>query len=141
MVLGPNLILEGNRVNSYPPADCLPVQADSTEFGRFGALVTIRRYDPQGDDPGINEGENEVSRCYFSHAFIKRVSCTDGIALWPPEITSSHLLPMCPVLVYPPVAHLGFTLSKNECLASFRKAIVLELAGMVQEQGKSESEL
>ena len=60
--LGRILILERNKVDSHAPADCLPVQADSTEFGGFGALVTIRRDDPRGDDLRINEGKNNVSQ-------------------------------------------------------------------------------
>ena len=38
---GANSVQKRNETDPDAPADCLPVQADASEFGRFGALVAI----------------------------------------------------------------------------------------------------
>jgi hypothetical protein len=105
VVFGANLVFEINKVDADPPTNCFPIQADFPEFGRFGTFIAIGRYDPKCDYPGIDKREDEVSRRYLPHEFIKRVSCAVGIALRRPEIAARDLLPICLVLVYPPVAH------------------------------------
>lgn len=101
MVLRTNLVQKRNEVDPHSPSYCLPVQANSPKFGGLGTLIAIGCNRPNSDDTSVHERENEVSRCYLSHEFIKGVSCSVGIALRRPEITTFDLLPICLVLIYP----------------------------------------
>src|ERR1700688_1569723 len=107
MILGPNLVHKRYETDPHPPSNGLPVQANSPEFGGLGTLVAIGCNRPNSDDTSIHERENEVSRCHLSHEFVEGISCSVGVALRRPEIAAFDLLPICLVLIYPPVAHVA----------------------------------
>src|SRR5437588_11004859 len=107
MIFGANLLLKRNKVDSHAPADCLPIESDPTEFGRFRAFVAIGGHDSKGDNAGVHEGKDYVSRRDLPHELIEGVTRTIRVSLRRPEIPASDLLPIRLVLVYPPVAHVA----------------------------------
>jgi hypothetical protein len=125
MILGANLVQKRNEIDSRPPTNCLPIQAHPSEFGGLWTLIAIRHDCSDGDYAGVNEGKNEVSRCHFPHEFIERVPRSVGVALRRPEITALDLLPICLVLVYPPVAHVASILPE----IAFRRPQLLHFGG------------
>jgi hypothetical protein len=135
MVCGSNLVMERNKVDSNPPTNRFPVQADSAEFGRFGTLVTIGRYNPKGTIRVSNEGKNKVAGCYLPHELVKRVSRTIGFALRRPEIAACDFLLIRLVLVYPPVAHGDVTLSGETWLLPEQIMLLDSLRAVIDDVG------
>ena len=105
MILGTNPVGELGEGDRHSPADIFPVLTCGSEFLRPRAFPAIGLSHPDREDPGVREGEDQITRCDFAHRFIEGVAGAIGIAPGRPEIPASDFVAVGLVLVDPPIAH------------------------------------
>jgi hypothetical protein len=71
------------------PANCLTVQADFSEFDGLRAFVPIGHDRSNGNNPSIDEREDEIAGYNLPHEFVKGSSwlhwnCASGTRAYPP---------------------------------------------------------
>src|ERR1017187_5191299 len=105
VILRPDLATQDRKIHPPPPADIAPIHSGAAEFNGSRALVTIGRDYSDGRYSRVCEGEHHISGRNFPHVFVEGVSGLARFALRGPEVSPLHFLPICLVLIDPPVAH------------------------------------
>jgi hypothetical protein len=106
MILRPYLVGKLPKVHLHFPTNVFPVLAGVPEFQRLRTFPAREFCNPNSEDSVVNEGEDRVAECRFTHRLIKRISRAVGVALGRPEILALDLAAASLVLVNAPVAHI-----------------------------------
>ena len=114
MILRTNPIGQLGETDCHSPADIFPVLTCGSEFLGPRAFPAIGLSHSDREDPGVREGEDQITRCDFAHRFIEGISGAIGIALGRPQIPASDFVAVGLVLVDPPIAHgTNFTVNQR----------------------------
>src|SRR6266576_6070169 len=105
MVFRPYLISKLGEVYFHFPADVFPVLASISELFWLRAFPTIGLCNSHGEDSGVSEGEDQITRRDFTHGLVERISRPVGVPFGRPEVTALNLVAVCLILVNPPISH------------------------------------
>jgi hypothetical protein len=134
VILRTNHVGELGEGDRHSPADIFPILTCGSEFLGSRAFPAIGLSHPDREDPGLREGEDQITRCDFAHRFIEGVAGAIGIALGRPKIPASDFVAVCLVLVDPPIAHghrVAGSASVRDSGRQFSRHVLLRLLASV----------